>query len=172
MSKARKILSNATSARCISFVLSSAVVFVGLDVIFFYAYGFQFLQETYLHHLSRRDPRHNFSVYFYPIYLQNHAAEFFPSLDGFLDVAALAFGPPAALMLLASWRLSDHLPLCWLIITMVFVAFNKVRNLMEQVTMQSHGPPFCILLNPDNLTISLRFAQPSTSHGTFASFPL
>ena len=69
----------------LQFAFISAAVFI-LSVAFFYAkYGWVFLYETYLYHFIRKDNRHNFSVYFYYIYLN------FESVSKLM--AALAFIP-------------------------------------------------------------------------------
>ena len=53
------------------FGLSAAATFAMLGVAGWAAYGHTFLQETYLYHLGRVDPRHNFSPYFLPAYLSS-----------------------------------------------------------------------------------------------------
>ena len=50
------------------FALISAWTFVGLNVMFYYIYGDEFLEEAWLYHLVRKDNRHNYSVYHYLIY--------------------------------------------------------------------------------------------------------
>ena len=47
----------------------AAATFAGLGLGCYALYGQPFLQEAYLYHGSRRDPRHNFAPYFYPTYL-------------------------------------------------------------------------------------------------------
>lgn len=51
------------------FGFMSGGTFLLLGVAFYQLYGHTFLHEAYLHHTTRKDPRHNFSVYYYPIYL-------------------------------------------------------------------------------------------------------
>jgi phosphatidylinositol glycan class M len=53
----------------ILFGLVSGGLFLLLGWVFWKLYGHAFLHEAFLHHLSRQDHRHNFSVYFYEIYL-------------------------------------------------------------------------------------------------------
>jgi GPI mannosyltransferase 1 subunit M len=47
----------------------SGAVFLALGAAFYRLYGAGFLQEAFLHHLSRRDPRHCFSAHWYHVYL-------------------------------------------------------------------------------------------------------
>ncbi len=52
-----------------AFSAASAATFLLLGLLFFRLYGNEFVHETFVHHLTRKDPRHNFSPYYYPIYL-------------------------------------------------------------------------------------------------------
>lgn len=101
-----------------------------------------FLQEAFLHHLTRKDPRHNFSVYFYHIYLTymkwpSHVSTAARPVQGVSAVSTMsavsdpstsAFLPQMVLILALSVSLHKHLPFCWLTQTMAFVAFNKVST--------------------------------------------
>ncbi len=84
-----------------------------------YRYGFEFLYESYLYHIVRKDNRHNFSVYFYHLYLQFEA----PSAT---MTAFLAFAPQLVLMIALSVKFARDLPFCLFCQTLTFVAFNKV----------------------------------------------
>ena len=49
----------------ILFALVSATVFLGFTGLFYYLYGYECLFESLLYHMTRKDNRHNFSVFFY-----------------------------------------------------------------------------------------------------------
>ena len=84
-----------------------------------FRYGWIFLYETYLYHIVRKDIRHNFSPYFYMMYLT--------SVDeaSFL-IKFLTFCPQLLLLVAIAIRFHGDLPLSCFLCTFTFVMFNKV----------------------------------------------
>lgn len=94
-----------------------------LTIIFNYFYGYDFLYETYLYHLVRKDTRHNFSLFFYIQYLT--AA--IKNIGVWQKV--LSFLPQIVLLMVLSVRYGLNkftLPFSLLTQTIVMVAYNSV----------------------------------------------
>ena len=111
------------------FGVLSASTFIALFAVCALLYGRPFVAESVLHHVGRLDTRHNFSLLFYPLYLshQHHSHHHHYYSQHYMPPASLlSFAPQLLLSLLCSARLSSDLPLCLLIQTLLFVAFNKV----------------------------------------------
>lgn len=101
-------------------------------------WGQPFLEHTFLYHLSRKDHRHNFSAYFYPIYLSSFPSRATDALDRsspfVKDVHRLirnplsSFVPQFGLVGLAGWLLTRAagVELAVFVQTAIFVIFNKV----------------------------------------------
>lgn len=122
LSERRGLLSNlfhAGPAR-VRFVCGALVSFAGLTGLAYHLYGERFLEEALLYHLSRRDTRHNFSAYFYMLYLTVE--------DDDLGIGLLTFVPQLLLVLALALQFGSarDLPFCLFCQTVVFVTYNKV----------------------------------------------
>lgn len=116
----------------VMFGLISGVMFFFWTALFFYLYGWEFLNEALLYHLTRTDPRHNFSIYFYHIYLHHE--------HGFTLVEKLSsFLPQLIVQLVLIFHFAQDLLFCLFVQTVAFVAFNKV------ITAQYFVWFFCLL---------------------------
>ncbi|KAF7291013.1 GPI mannosyltransferase 1 [Mycena chlorophos] len=120
--------------KSVRFTLLSASTFFALGAVCYAIWGYPFLHESYLYHLHRLDHRHNFSPYFYLIYLTypsfgGAAAEDVPLWSRILRSPLISFLPQMILALgagLLFGRRKDDLPFAWFVQTAVFVVFNKV----------------------------------------------
>lgn len=120
----------------VKLVLSCVVTFGSLTGVCYAAYGYCFLYESLLYHLSRRDIRHNFSVYFYLQYLGSDAPVA-------LVQRILTFMPQLILLLCLSWSYGCRrdLPFCFLSQSIVMVAYNPVLTSQYFVWFLSLVPP-------------------------------
>jgi phosphatidylinositol glycan class M len=102
-------------------VLSCIFSLSTLTAISYYLYGYKFLYESILYHLVRRDTKHNFSVYFYMLYL---------SADQPQDLIqkVLIFLPQLLLFLMAAYHYSERstLPFAMFIQAAIAVIYNPV----------------------------------------------
>lgn len=119
------------SASGLLFGVVSAGVFFALGAAMHGMYGKEFVDETYLYHLTRVDPRHNFSFYFYPAYLHMHGessggAELDVLSAGF-SLAGLAVQAAVADRMMRRHAVKD-LGMAFLAQSVAFVAFNKVST--------------------------------------------
>ena len=102
-------------------LVTSTVFSLALFTYIFYdLYGWDFLDNTYLYHITRKDSRHNFSVYFYLLYLTVEYED--------VGLNIITFLPQAILLLLLAYRFNNiyDVNFCLFCQTLVFVTFNKV----------------------------------------------
>ena len=99
----------------------STVITLGLLTWLCYSlYGEDFLQHAYLHHITRKDIRHNFSVYFYLLYLTVEYDDAGLNLVTFLPQLILL------LVITAKFNRIHDVIFAMFCQTLIFVTFNKV----------------------------------------------
>ncbi|POW07598.1 hypothetical protein PSTT_08165 [Puccinia striiformis] len=110
------------------FGVISLTAFSALNLLMYNIWGHEFLESSYLYHLRRLDHRHNFSPYFYPIYLRfTSTLSESSTLIRFLQHPLVSFIPQMSLSLALGFRYGNqNLPFACFIQTYVFVIFNKV----------------------------------------------
>lgn len=105
----------------IKLVMGCSSALILLTAAFYWLYGYNFLFESMIFHLVRKDIRHNFSVYFYLQYLSAGAVVS-------IWQRILMFVPQLFLLLALSVRYGRmiDLPFCLLAQTIVIVMYNPV----------------------------------------------
>ena len=103
----------------LSFVIISSGIFFFFLSLFYKLIGYKFLYEYLLYHLVRKDHRHNYSIFYYTIYLtyDNDFSKY---------LSLITFLPQMILILTATMFLYKDINLCLIVLTMIFVHFNKV----------------------------------------------
>lgn len=101
-------------------VLGTSLTLGLLTAICYGMYGWEFVDEAYVHHLTRKDTRHNFSVYFYMLYLTVE--------DDDVGLNVVTFLPQLVLLLALAKKFGNFhdMPFCLFCQTFVFVVYNKV----------------------------------------------
>ena len=117
----------------VAFALISGGTFIALGICSYAAYGDLFLQEAFLYHLKRSDHRHNFSPYWYGVYLNigKPPPTVLQKIMGAL--------PQLTSVIAIGAKYAADLPFCLFLQTLAFVTFNKV------VTAQYFVWYFCLL---------------------------
>ena len=113
------ILNNLFTKVALSYIIISSGVFFFLLGIVYKLIGYKFLYEYLLYHLVRKDHRHNYSIFYYIIYLTYDI-----NFSKYLSL--VTFLPQIILILLVTIFLYKDINLCLIVLTMIFVHFNKV----------------------------------------------
>ncbi|XP_011261287.2 GPI mannosyltransferase 1 [Camponotus floridanus] len=116
--KSNRFLPNKNQWRLVSSCVFSIVT---LTITGYYLYDFKFFYESFLYHLVRKDARHNFSIYFYMLYLSaNQPQDIIQKIVTFL--------PQLLLLLMSSYYYAEKskLPFAMFIQAIIAVIYNPV----------------------------------------------
>lgn len=115
------------------FALGTIIGLILPTVIFYCLYDWQFIQETYIYHFTRRDSRHNFSLYFLMQYLEN-INDNIKNKEKLLIITIVLkkiflIGPQVIIIIIVSYYYSQSrytIPFCIFLITGIIVTYNTV----------------------------------------------
>ncbi|XP_055621804.1 GPI mannosyltransferase 1 [Toxorhynchites rutilus septentrionalis] len=106
----------------LALAVGTIVALAASTAFFYFLYGYQFIYESILYHLVRKDTRHNFSLYFYLQYLSsNHSVSLLEKIFTFL--------PQLILIVMLTVRYGKHrqtLGFSLFTIAFVMVTYNPV----------------------------------------------
>jgi len=112
------------------FIMSTFAAFALSTTSAFLLYGWEYMENALLYHLKRMDSRHNFSPHFFWLYLTDMSGAARSSktmLSAPTILSTMTFLPQVILLALVILCLArKDLSACFLLLTYVLVAFNKV----------------------------------------------
>lgn len=110
--------------KVIRFGIISGAVCLGFIALFYLKDGYRFLHEAYLYHLGRKDHRHNFSIFYYAIYLTSNDTSLLLSSK---LLTFSGFIPQLVSLVFVGIRFGkENFMFAIFLQTVIFVAFNKV----------------------------------------------
>ncbi|XP_023227456.1 GPI mannosyltransferase 1-like [Centruroides sculpturatus] len=119
-SNMKKILYLVPNKKHFSFASAAAITFILPTFLAFKMYKMEYIDAAFLYHLTRKDIRHNFSPFFYLLYLLDDENHKWLSFLTFLPQMVLLIG------ISISFNSEKDLSFCIFIQTVVFVSLNKV----------------------------------------------
>lgn len=141
----------------LKFLSTFAATLAALTGVFYFIYGFKFIEESVLHHVYRRDAQHNFSLYFYVQYLDAFVPDFvsknFTLFDSKITKSLLIIVPQIILLIATTVKYNtlNHLSFNLYVSAFIFVIFNKVLTSQYFVWFVSLLPLFL-----PSITLSVR----------------
>lgn len=132
----------------LKFAFSFATTLAALTGLFYYVYGFAFIEESILYHVHRKDVQHNFSLYFYVQYLDAFVPDYvtknFTLFDPKITKVLLIIVPQIVLLIAVTVKYNTlrHLPFNLYCSAFIFVVFNKVLTSQYFVWFLSLLPLF------------------------------
>lgn len=101
-----------------------AICFFIPTYLCYLAYGQTYLHEAFLYHAKREDHRHNFSPYWFLMYLNMGRRALGVGRE--YSAGYFAFIPQMLVLITVAWKLRYNIAHACGIMTVVFIAFNKV----------------------------------------------